>query len=88
MKIKTHLRVLKDILFEIVQVVGTSWRSLFISEASREKQDRSRFLKILEITGGAWSDSLHPELKISKNVESYVREKRHQYRKRLKRTGQ
>lgn len=35
---------------------------------------------VLEATSGAWSDDKPPELKTAANVESYVKEKRQQYR--------
>lgn len=87
MKIKTHLAIPEDILTEVDQVAGKRRRSLFIAEATREKLERERFLKVLEATEGAWSDKKHPELKASRDVETYVREKRQQYRKRQKRTA-
>jgi len=87
MNIKTHLAIPEDILSEVDQVAGKRRRSLFIAEATREKLERARFLKVLEATGGAWSDKKHPELKTAKDVETYVREKRQQYRKRRKRTA-
>lgn len=87
MKIKTHLAIPEEILSEVDQVAGKRRRSFFIVEATREKLERARFLKILETTGGAWSDKMHPELRTARSVESFVREKRQQYRKRLKRTG-
>jgi metal-responsive CopG/Arc/MetJ family transcriptional regulator len=86
MKIKTHLAIPEEILSEVDQVAGKRRRSLFIAEATREKLERARFLKILETTGGAWSDKMHPELRTAKSVESFVSEKRQHYRKRLKRT--
>ena len=87
MKVKTHLAIPEEILVEVDQVAGKRQRSLFIVEATREKLERTRFLKVLETTGGAWSDKMHPELRTAGSIESYVREKRQQYRKRLKRTG-
>jgi hypothetical protein len=87
MKVKTHLAIPEDILAEVDQVAGKRRRSLFIAEATREKLERERFLKVLEATGGAWSDKKHPELKAARDVETYVREKRQQYRKRQKRTA-
>lgn len=87
MNIKTHLAIPEEILSEVDQIAGKRRRSLFIAEATREKLERARFLKILETTGGAWSDKMHPELRTAKSVDSFVREKRQQYRKRLKRTG-
>ncbi len=87
MKIKAHLAIPEDILAEVDKVAGKRRRSLFIVEAAREKLERERFLKVLEATGGAWSDKKHPELKAGKDVETYVREKRQQYRKRQKRTA-
>jgi len=72
---------------KVNQVAGKRQRSLVIVEATREKLERARFLEVLEATGGAWSDKLHPELRTAGSVESSVKEKRLQYRKRLKRTG-
>jgi hypothetical protein len=87
MKVKTHLAIPEDLLAEVDQIAGKRRRSLFIAEATREKLERARFLNVLETTGGAWSAKMHPELKTAGGVESYVREKRQQYRKRQKRTG-
>lgn len=87
MKVKTHLAIPDDILAEVDHIAGKRRRSLFITEATREKLEKERFLKVLETTGGAWSAKKHPELKTAGDVESYVREKRQQYRKRRKRTG-
>lgn len=87
MKVKTHIAIPEDILAEVDQVAGKRQRSHFIAEATREKLERARFLKVLETTGGAWSDKMHSELRTPRSVESYVREKRQQYRKRLKQTG-
>jgi hypothetical protein len=87
MNVKTRLTIPEEILVEVDQVAGKRRRSLFIVEATREKLERARFLKVLETTGGAWSDKMHPELRTAGSVESYVREKRQQQRKRLKRTG-
>jgi hypothetical protein len=87
MNVKTHLAIPEEILVEVDQVAGKRRRSLFIVEATREKLERARFLKVLETTGGAWSDKMHPELRTAGSVENYVREKRQQYKKRLKRIG-
>lgn len=86
MKIKAHLAIPEDILAEVDQVAGKRCRSLFIAEATREKLERERFLKVLDATSGVWSDKRHPDLKTAKDVETYVREKRQQYRKRRKQT--
>jgi hypothetical protein len=85
MKVKTHLAITEEILVEVDQVAGKRRRSFFIVE--REKLERARFLKVLEATGGAWSDKMHPELRTAGSVDISVKEKRQQYRKRLKRTG-
>jgi metal-responsive CopG/Arc/MetJ family transcriptional regulator len=84
MKTKAHLVLPREILEEVDRIAGKRRRSLFIAEATREKLDKERFLKILEETKGAWSDKSHPELKTGKDVEQYVKEKRQSYRKRLK----
>jgi metal-responsive CopG/Arc/MetJ family transcriptional regulator len=85
MKTKIHLLLPRDILLEVDQIAGKRKRSLFIAEATREKLERERFLKTLEETQGAWSDKNHPELKTARDMEQFVRDKRQQYRKRLKR---
>jgi metal-responsive CopG/Arc/MetJ family transcriptional regulator len=87
MKTKAHLVLPRKILEEVDQIAGKRKRSLFIAEATQEKLERERFLKILEETKGAWSDHNHPELRTSPDVESFVREKRQSYRKRVKRSG-
>jgi len=60
-------------------------RSLFIAEATRERLQSERFLKILEETQGTWSDKNHPGLKTARDMERFIRDKRQSYRKRLKR---
>jgi hypothetical protein len=85
MKSKTHVVLDSDILDEIDKIAGKRKRSSFIEEATREKLEKERFLKVLEETKGAWSDKRHPELKTSKNIEQYVKEKRRSYQNRLKR---
>ena len=76
MKTKAHLVLPSEILEEVDQMAGKRRRSLFIAAATREKLERERFLKTLEDTEGAWSDKNHPELRIARDVEKYVREKR------------
>ncbi len=83
MKTKAHLVIPHDILEEVDQIAGK--RSLFIAEATREKLERERFLKILDETQGAWSDKNHPDLKTVRDMEQFIRDKRQSYRKRLKR---
>lgn len=85
MRVKAHLVLRREILEEVDKISGKRKRSLFIEEATREKLERERFLKTLDETKGAWSDQNHPDLKGSKDMERYVREKRQSYRKRLKR---
>jgi metal-responsive CopG/Arc/MetJ family transcriptional regulator len=84
MKAKAHLVLPREILEEVDQIAGKRKMSLFIAEATREKLERERFLKILEETKGAWSNRSHTELKTGKDVEQYVKEKRQSYRKRPK----
>lgn len=84
MKMKAHLVIPREILEEVDKIAGKRRRSLFIAEATQEKLERERFLKTLEETKGAWTDKNHPELKTSRDVERYVKEKRQSYRKRLK----
>ncbi len=86
MKIKTHLAIPEDLVAEVDRIAGKRRRSLFIAEATREKLAKERFLTVLEETSGAWTDRNHPELTTAKSVESYVREKRQTYGKRLKRS--
>lgn len=85
MKTKAHLVIPQEVLEEVDRVAGKRRRSLFIAEATREKLERERFLRVLEETSGAWTDSNHPGLKTIKDVDRYVREKRRTYRKRMKR---
>jgi metal-responsive CopG/Arc/MetJ family transcriptional regulator len=85
MKTKAHLVIPQDILEEVDKVAGKRKRSLFVAEATKEKLERERFLKVLDETSGAWTDTNHPELKSIKDVEHYVREKRRSYRKRVRR---
>lgn len=84
MKAKAHLVLPREILEEVDRMAGKRKRSLFIAEAAREKLERERFLKALEQTKGAWSDERHPELRTSRDMERYVREKRQSHRKRSK----
>jgi metal-responsive CopG/Arc/MetJ family transcriptional regulator len=85
MKTKAHLVIPQDILEEVDQIAGKRKRSLFIAEATREKLQRERFLRILDETQGAWIDKNHPDLKTSRDMEQFVRDKRQSYRKRQKR---
>jgi len=87
MKTKAHLVLPGDLLKEVDQIAGKRKRSLFIAQATEEKLERERFLKVLDETKGAWSDANHPELRTTRDIEKYVREKRQSYHKRLKRTG-
>jgi hypothetical protein len=87
LKTKAHLVLPRDILEAVDQIAGKRRRSLFIAQATQEKLERERFLKVLDEVEGAWSDKNHPELKTSKDVERYVREKRQSYRRPLKRVG-
>jgi len=82
MKAKAHVVMNHDILNEIDRVAGKRRRSFFIEQATMEKLEREKFLKVLEETKGAWSDKRHPELKTSKDMEQYVREKRQTYHRR------
>ncbi len=84
MKTKAHLVIPGEILEEVDKIAGKRRRSLFIAEATQEKLERERFLKTLDETTGAWSNKSHPELKTTRDVEQYVREKRRSYRKRVK----
>ena len=84
MKTKAHLVIPHEILLEVDRIAGKRRRSLFITEATQEKLERERFLKILDKTKGAWTDKNHPELRTDRDVERYVREKRKSYRKRMK----
>jgi metal-responsive CopG/Arc/MetJ family transcriptional regulator len=84
MKMKAHLFLPREILEEVDKIAGKRKRSLFIAEATQEKLERERFLKVLEETRGAWTDKNHPELKTAKDVERYVDEKRGSYSKRVR----
>jgi metal-responsive CopG/Arc/MetJ family transcriptional regulator len=85
MKTKAHLVIPHDLLEEVDQIAGKRKRSSFIAEATREKLERVRFLKILDETQGAWSDKNHPDLKTVRDMEQFISDKRKSYRKRLKR---
>ena len=87
MKTKTHLVLPRDILEQVDQIAGKRKRSLFIAQATQEKLERERFVRVLEGTKGAWSDKNHPELRTGRDIEKYVREKRETYHKRVKRAG-
>jgi len=84
MRSKTHVILDSDILHEVDRIAGKRRRSLFIEEAVREKLEKVRFLSVLEDTKGAWSERRHPELKTSRAVSQYIREKRRSYHQRLK----
>jgi hypothetical protein len=84
MKTKAHLVIPHEVLEEVDRIAGKRKRSLFITEATREKLDRELFLKALDETTGTWTDKNHPELRTDGDVERYVREKRQSYRKRVK----
>jgi metal-responsive CopG/Arc/MetJ family transcriptional regulator len=85
MKSKAHLIIPQEILAEVDRIAGKRRRSLFIAEATREKLEKERFLRVLDETKGAWTDKNHPELKTDTDMERYVREKRQSYRGRIKR---
>ncbi len=84
MKTKAHLVIPHEILLEVDRIAGKRRRSLFITEATQEKLEKERFLRILDKTKGAWADKNHPELRTDRDMERYVREKRKSYRKRMK----
>ncbi len=84
MKTKAHLVIPHEVLEEVDRIAGKRKRSLFITEATREKLERELFLKTLDETKGAWADKNHPELRTNKDVEQFIREKRQSYRKRMK----
>ncbi len=86
MKTKAHLVFPLNILEEVDQIAGKRKRSLFIVKATQEKLERERFLRTLDETKGAWTDSHHAELRTERDMGQYLREKRSSYRKRLKRT--
>ena len=85
MKSKAHLVIPEEILIEVDRIAGKRRRSVFITEATQEKLERERFLKVLDETTGAWTDKNHPELRTDMDVEQYVRDKRQSYRRRIKR---
>ena len=84
MKTKAHLVIPHEVLEEVDRIAGKRKRSLFITEATREKLERELFLKTLDETKGAWADKNHLEVRTDRNVERHVREKRQSYRKRMK----
>jgi len=85
MNVKAHLALPREILEEVDRIAGKRRRSLFIAEATREKIEKERFLRILDETHGAWGDENHPELRSPKDMERYLGRTRQSYRKRLKR---
>ena len=85
MKSKAHLVIPEEILIEVDRIAGKRRRSLFITEATQEKLEREKFLRVLDETKGAWTDKNHPELRTDTDVEQYVREKRQSYRRRMRR---
>ena len=84
MKTKAHLVIPHEVLGEVDRIAGKRKRSLFITEATREKLERELFLKSLDETKGAWTDKNHPELETEKDVDQHVRGKRESYRNRLR----
>ena len=85
MKAKAHIILAGEILEEVDRIVGKRKRSLFIAEAIRERLERKRFLRVLEETKGTWTDKNHPDLRNSKDVEKYVRDKRQSFAKTVTR---
>ena len=75
-------REYKEILKEVDQIAGKKGRSLFIAEATLEKLERERFLKILEETQGAWTNRRHSDLQSSKDMKDYVWKSRKSFQKR------
>lgn len=82
---KTHLVFPKYLLETIDELVGKRKRSRFVVEAAREKLAKERFLEVLEKAAGCWTDKNHPELRIKKDVDKYLRHLRKSWRKRLER---
>ena len=85
MKSKVHLIIPREILDEVDRIAGKRRRSFFIAEATRERVERERFLKVLDGTRGAWTDKNHPDLNTDPDVEQFIREKRRSYRNRIRR---
>jgi hypothetical protein len=56
-----------------------------IRKGNSRKVGKGAVLKTLKETQGAWSDKNHPELKTAKDMERFINNKRHSYRKRVKR---
>ena len=89
MKVKAHLVFPQELLAEVDKIAGKRKRSLFIVEATLEKLQRERFLRVLEKTKGSWTDKAHPELASPRDVDLFVREKRGGYGKRVEgKTGE
>ncbi len=82
MESKNHLVIPPEVLEEVDKIAGKKKRGLFMTEATREKLGKERFLKTLEETHGTWTDPNHPELRTKKDMECYMREKRQSHLKR------
>jgi hypothetical protein len=76
--------IAKTIHKKVDQITAKRKRKLLITEATREKRQKERFLRALEETQGAWNDKNHPDLKTARDMEKFVGSKRQGYRKRLK----
>jgi hypothetical protein len=55
-----------------------------IRKGESRKVGKGAVLKTFEETQEAWSDKNHPELKTAKDMERFIKKKRHSYRKRVK----
>ncbi|MBU2545415.1 hypothetical protein KKC65_03120 [Patescibacteria group bacterium] len=77
-KNKTHLVFPKDLLETIDETIGKRKRSSFVVEATKEKLAKENFSRVLEKTAGAWKNRKN-------DVNSYIRELRKSYIKRLER---
>ena len=85
MKTKAHLVIPQEILDEVDQVAGKRRRSLFIAQATKEKLDRERFIKMLEETRGIWTDDRHPDLRSQKDMDAHIRKARDSFQIRTDR---
>lgn len=79
---RAHIVLPDDIAEELSKITGKRERSTFIAEAVREKLARIRLLKALERSAGAWKG--HPEFETPKGVHRWVRKRRAETEKRLK----
>lgn len=85
MQTRAHLVLPQEILEEVDQIAGKRRRSMFIAQATKEKLERERFIKVLEETHGTWSDDSHPDINRPSDVDALIRKFRASFQKRMER---